>query len=109
MSAMAAIVPFTDNFSDLSNSEGSQFEFHCERYGNGYRSPYVPDVKEKGRGILRAASNLMGGKLTQLSGAAETLSWNRGTNSKAKDKALADAVESVRDQFKQCRGCGNWV
>jgi membrane protease subunit (stomatin/prohibitin family) len=106
---MAAIVPFTDNYSDLSNYEGYQFEFHCERCGNGYRSPYMPDVKEKGRGFLRAAGNLVGGRLQQLSGAAETLNYNRGTNSKAKDKALAEAVEAVRDQFKQCRACGNWV
>jgi ribosomal protein L32 len=41
--------------------------------------------------------------------AAQTLSWDRGTNSKAKDKALTAAVEVVRPKFKQCRGCGNWV
>ena len=106
---MSEIVPFTDNFSDLSNLEGYQFEFHCERCGNGYRSPYVKNIKEQGKGFLRAANSLLGGKLNQISGAAETLSYDRGTNSKQKDKALADAVEAVKDQFKQCRGCGNWV
>ena len=109
MRPMSQIVPFTDNFSDLSNLEGYQFEFHCERCGNGYRSPYVKNIKEQGRGFLRAANSLLGGKLNQISGAAETLSYDRGTNSKQKDKALADAVEAVKDQFKQCRGCGNWV
>lgn len=106
---MAGIVPFTDNFDDLSNFEGYQFEFKCERCGNGYRSPYVPDVKEKGRGLLRAAGGLLGGGLDRLSDAADSMQWNRGTNSKAKDKALADAVEAVRGEFKQCRGCGDWV
>lgn len=106
---MGNIVPFTDNFQDLSNQQGYQFEFHCERCGNGYRSPFVKDVKEQGRGFLRAAGGLLGGRVTDLSRAADTLSWNRGTNSKEKDKALADAVEAVKDQFKQCRGCGNWV
>lgn len=33
---------------------------------------------------------------------------NRGTNSATKDKALGQAVEEIRDRFKQCRGCGNW-
>lgn len=107
---MAGIVPFTDNFDDLSNLEGYQFEFRCERCGNGYRSPYVADVKEKGRGLLRAAGNLFQSSgLDRLSDAADSMQWNRSTNSKAKDKALADAVEAVRDEFKQCRGCGDWV
>jgi hypothetical protein len=106
---MGDIVPFTDNFSDLSNLEGFQFEFNCERCGNGYRSPYQPNVKEKGKGVLRAAGGMFGGKLSSLSHAAETLSYDRGTNSKAKDDALRKAVDAVRDQFMQCRACGNWV
>jgi len=91
---MAGIVPFTDNFDDLSNMEGYQFEFRCERCGNGYRSPYVPDVKEKGRGLLRAAGSLFGGAAESLSNAADRLNYDRGTNSKAKD-ALADAVAAA--------------
>lgn len=106
---MSGIVPFTDNFNDLSNQEGYQFEFMCERCGNGYRSPFVPDLKEKGRGLLRAAGDIFGGQVGRLGNAADSLSWNRGTNSKAKDKALAEAVEAVKDEFVQCRGCGNWV
>ncbi len=58
---MSEIVPFTDNFSDLSNQQGYQFEFHCERCGNGYRSPFQNNVKEQGRGFLRAANSLLGG------------------------------------------------
>lgn len=106
---MSKIVPFTDNFRDLSNYEGYQFEFVCERCGNGYRSPYIKDIKETGRGLLRSAGSLLGGRMAQLSNAAEQLSYDRGTNSKAKDKALGEAVELVRDEFKQCRGCGDWV
>jgi hypothetical protein len=30
---MSEHVPFTDNFSDLSNADGYQFEFRCERCG----------------------------------------------------------------------------
>ena len=107
---MAEIVAFTDNIRDLSNQEGYQFEFVCERCGNGYRSPYQADVKEKGRGLLRAATSLLGDRvesLGKLNNAAATL--DRGTNSAQKDKAMKSAVEAVKDQFKQCRNCGNWV
>jgi hypothetical protein len=109
---MADIVGFTDNIRDLSNAEGYQFEFVCERCGNGYRSPYVTNVKERGRGLLRAATSMFGDRvesLGKLSNAAESLQYDRGTNSPQKDKAMQQAVEAVKDQFKQCRGCGNWV
>lgn len=106
--AVTDLVPFTDNFSDLSNTEGYQFEFFCERCGNGYRSEFQADVVERGKGLLRAASGLFGGRFQDLAGAADSV-MDRGTNSPAKDKALRAAVESVRDEFRQCRGCGNWV
>jgi hypothetical protein len=108
MCAVADIVPFTDNIQDLSNTEGYQFEFFCERCGNGYRSPFARNVMEQGRGLLRAASGLFGGKLDGLVGAADDV-MDRGTNSPAKDKALAEAVEAVKEHFHQCRSCGNWV
>lgn len=106
---MAEIVRFTDNIRDLSNERGYQFEFVCERCGNGYRSPYMEDLAAKGRGLLRGAGSLFGGKVADLSYAAESFQWDRGTNSKAKDRAMATAMESVQQEFSQCRGCGNWV
>lgn len=106
---MADIVRFTDNIRDLSNERGYQFEFVCERCGNGYRSSYTEDIGARGRGLLRSAGSLLGGKVADLSHAAEAFQWDRGTNSKAKDKAMTTAMESVRQEFSQCRGCGNWV
>jgi hypothetical protein len=106
---MGGPVYFTDNFRDLSNGEGFQFEFFCERCGNGYRSEYVADVMERGRGLLRSAGSLLGGRAADLSHAASQFQWDRGTNSKAKDRALADAVTACKDEFRQCRGCSNWV
>ena len=109
---MTDIVAFTDNIRDLSNWEGYQFEFVCERCGNGYRGPYVKDIKEKGRGFLRAANSLLGDRLESLnkmSNAAETISYDRGTNSPQKNKAMEQSVKAVREKFQQCRGCGNWV
>jgi hypothetical protein len=106
---MADMVPFTDNYSDLSNLEGYQFEFHCERCGNGYRSPFQRNVKESGKGVLRGLGSMFGGKLQELSGSVEAMDVNRATNSAAKDRALREAVAYVSPQFAQCRGCGNWV
>ena len=105
---MSAIIPFTDNYRDLSNERGYQFEFVCERCGNGYRSPFQTDKVEMGKGLLRGLGRLTGGKIMELGNATDTI-LNRSTNSPAKDKALGEAGEVVRDQFKQCRGCGNWV
>jgi DNA-directed RNA polymerase subunit M/transcription elongation factor TFIIS len=106
---MGQIVAFTDNINDLSNEGGFQFEFVCERCGNGYRSPYMVNNKERGRGLLRSAGSLFGGKLAEISGAAEQIGFDRASNSAAKDKAMKTAVEAVRDEFRQCRNCGNWV
>jgi hypothetical protein len=106
---VANLVPFTDNFHDLSNMEGYQFEFYCERCGNGYRSAYVRDKVEMGRGMLRAVGSLFGGKLEELSNSAQQWRYDRATNSSAKDKALSQAVEEVADRFRQCRGCGDWM
>jgi hypothetical protein len=105
---VSTLVPFTDNYSDLSNTEGYQFEFFCERCGNGYRSPFEADLMERGRGLLRSAGGLFGGALSNITNAADS-ALDRGTNSAAKDKALAEAVEAVRPHFNQCRACGNWV
>jgi len=41
---MAALIPFTSNYTDVSTYEGYQFEFHCQRCGNGYRSAFRHSV-----------------------------------------------------------------
>ena len=41
---MAKMVPFTDNYQDHSTREGYQFEFFCERCGNGYSSTFKHSV-----------------------------------------------------------------
>jgi len=43
MDSADGLIAFTDNFSDLSNQDGYQFEFRCERCGNGHRSPFQRD------------------------------------------------------------------
>lgn len=106
---MADSVPFTDNFADLSNAQGYQFEFRCERCGNGYRSAFQRDTMETGRSVLRTVGSLFGGKLQELSNSAEQWRYNQATNSPAKDKALKAAVAEITPSFSQCRGCGDWM
>ncbi|MCA1839631.1 MAG: zinc ribbon domain-containing protein [Actinomycetota bacterium] len=105
---MSQIIPFTDNYRDLSNDRGYQFEFVCERCGNGYRSPFKSDMVKTGKGLLKGLGRLAGGTLAELGNAADEM-IDRSTNSSAKDKALEEAVAAVADQFHQCRNCGNWV
>jgi hypothetical protein len=33
------MVPFTNNYTDMSTREGYQFEFHCMRCGNAMPRP----------------------------------------------------------------------
>lgn len=106
---MAGEFAFTDNVRDLSNGDGYQFEFVCERCGNGYRSAFVRDKGEMGRGLLRGVGGLFGGRMQQMSNFANDMSWNRGTNSPAKDRAMRSAVDEIAPKFTQCHGCGDWV
>lgn len=110
VAAMSELVPFTDNVNDLSNQDGYQFEFRCERCGNGYRSPFQRDTVATGGRFLRGIGSLSGRwGLADKLGHASTELYDRVTGSAAKDKALASAVEAVRPHFVQCRGCGDWV
>ena len=107
--AVADSVPFTDNFSDLSNAQGYQFEFRCERCGNGFRSAFQRDNVETGRSVLRAVGSFFGGTLRDLSNSADQWRYDRATNSAAKDRALDTAVKEISPNFRQCRGCGDWM
>lgn len=105
---MTTHVPFTDNFTDLSNTDGYQFEFRCERCGNGYRSAFRRDHRAAGQRLARGLGNLFGGALSDLTSAADRL-LDRGTNSPAKDEALRAATAEIGPLFEQCRGCSDWV
>jgi hypothetical protein len=53
---MAALIPFTSNYTDVSTYEGYQFEFCCQRCGNGYRSMFRHSVT----GLLRLRCSVPG-------------------------------------------------
>jgi hypothetical protein len=111
LSRMAAPVPFTGNVMDLSNDNGFQWEFRCNRCGNGFRSPFQQNLASRGKGVLRMAGEWFGGKLETFSRGVED--FNRhgywAEESATKDKAFTAAVEAVRPNFRQCRGCGDWA
>lgn len=108
---MVAPVPFTGNVRDLCNENGFQWEFSCDRCGNGFQSPFAQNVASRGRGALRMAGQWFGGKLQTFSSGVEQFNnygyW--GEQSATKDQFFAKAVETVRPNFAQCRGCGSWV
>lgn len=106
--AMPTNIPFTSNYHDLSNTDGYQFEFHCDRCGNGYRSAYQRNVAATGQRVAQGRGNLFGGRFYGVTSAADRL-LDRSTNSEAKDRALNKAVTEISPHFHQCRGCGDWV
>src|SRR5262249_23030416 len=100
---MAGMVFFTDNYQDRSTRDGYQFEFYCERCGNGYSSSFHRSLSGFG--------DLLGGEIGQK---AAEVGWDSqwltdGTRGVGRDKALAAAVDEVKQYFKQCHRCGQWV
>ena len=104
---MPTPVPFTDNYTDHSTEAGYQFEFFCERCGNGYKSGFNASAVGIGGKVLRGLGGLLGGKLSNASYGADQM--RDLTESQAKDKALTAAVQEVAPLFNQCHKCGQWV
>jgi hypothetical protein len=104
---VAVPVPFTDNYTDHSTEAGYQFEFFCERCGNGYKSGFQASALGIGTKVMRGLGGLLGGRMSQAGYAGDEI--KDLTESQAKDKALREAVENVSPFFKQCHRCGNWV
>ena len=101
-----AMVQFTRNYTDHSNDQGFQFEFHCDKCGNGYRSLFVASKVGMAASFLRAASSLLGG----LSGAASAGEHMKDAlRGRAWDDAFNAAVVEGKQHFKQCTRCGKWV
>lgn len=104
---MAVPVPFTDNYSDHSTEAGYQFEFFCERCGNGYKSGFQASALGIGTKVARGLGGIFGGALGNVGYAGSEA--KDLTESQAKDKALREAVEEMKPYFLQCHRCGNWV
>jgi hypothetical protein len=108
---MAALIPFTSNYTDVSTYEGYQFEFHCQRCGNGYRSAFRHSVTGFGGRLAALGGGIVGGEIgSRVQEVGLLAQWDRSsTRGSTNDKRLLEASEDVAGHFVQCRGCAEWV
>ena len=104
---MAGFTPFTDNYSDLSDNHGYQFEFRCDICGSGYRSEFKRSALGTAGSLLSGASSIVGGIFGTASNAASHAKdiADRG----ARDDALKAAAEEIMPLFTRCPRSSNWV
>jgi hypothetical protein len=99
---------FTRNYKDHSNDTGYQFEFDCDKCGNGYRSSFQASALGVGSKIAKGLGSLFGGsKLWGAGVAADHL--KDGLRGSGWDDAFKKAIEEIKPKFHQCTRCGNWV
>lgn len=102
-----ALIKFTRNYDELSNDNGFQFKFYCDRCGNGYESLFEASATGIASQALDAAANIFGGFLggaANVGHLVQSAAWG-----KAHDAALQHAIDEVKPYFRQCKRCGKWV
>lgn len=104
---MSDPIEFTRNYSDQSTDHGFQFEFQCDRCGNGYRTSFKPFALGAVNGALDTASSLLGG----LFGSAANVSGRvtEARRERAREEAFIEAVGQIKPSFRQCPRCSSWV
>jgi hypothetical protein len=104
---MAGFTPFTNNYTDLSDENGYQFEFKCDICSSGYRSEFIRSNLGTVGNILSGASSLVGGFFGSAANAADRVKdiTDRG----ARDEALQKASNGIMGLFTRCPRCNNWV
>src|SRR4051812_40083847 len=103
-----ALIEFVANYSDRSNDQGFQFEFHCDKCNNGYMSTFVANKMGMATGFLRAASSLFGSSALNNAAAAGQYAKD-SMRGKARDDAVAVGGAEGEQHFKKCSRCGKWV
>ncbi|MBL8149911.1 MAG: zinc ribbon domain-containing protein [Blastocatellia bacterium] len=101
------MIRFTANHDDISNSNGFQFKFYCDKCHNGYQTRFQPMTGNTVSGILRSAESFLGGIFGQAANSIDRLQDT--FKSSAHDTAFGNAVEEAQQYFKQCTRCGKWV
>jgi hypothetical protein len=97
---------FTKNYRDHSNDHGYQFEFFCDKCGNGFRSTFQTSSLGLAASVIKAAGSFFGGSLYRAGRGAEQL--KDALRGPAWDGAFKEAVEECRPKFRQCTLCGGW-
>ena len=102
-----ALIQFTKNHSDHSTDKGYQFEFFCDRCGNGFMSEFKASVAGLATSALRTAGSIFGGILGQAG--SSTYEIERAVRGPGHDRAFRDAVEESKPNFRLCPKCAKWV
>ena len=102
-----ALIQFTRNHTDHSTDKGYQFEFFCDRCGNGFMSEFKPSAAGYATSFLRAAGDVFGGVFGQAS--AGSYEIERAIQGPGHDRAFREAVEETKPNFRQCPKCAHWV
>jgi hypothetical protein len=98
---------FTRNYRDHSSDTGYQFEFFCDKCGNGRRSTFQTSGMGLASSLLKAAGSIFGGGLSSAGwGADHVKDALRGP---AWDGAFKSAIEECKPSFRQCTRCGIWA
>lgn len=98
---------FTKNYRDHSNDNGYQFEFFCDKCGNGFRSSFKTSAMGVAASVLKAAGAIFGGSVRGAGWGADHL--KDAFRGPAWDSAFKEAIDECRPKFRQCTLCGNWV
>jgi len=101
------LIQFTKNHSDHSTDKGYQFEFFCDRCGNGFMSEFKASVTGLATGALRTVGDLFGGVFDRVG--HSTYEIERAIRGPGHDKAFQTAVEEAKPNFRQCPKCAKWV
>ena len=105
--ARMGTIDFVRNFTDRSNTSGYQFEFHCDKCGNGHLSTFKTSGVGVASSLLKAAGSFFGGTLQQAAYAGDHVKDAlRGGDW---DSAYKEAVGTGKSYFKHCTRCGHWV
>ena len=90
-----AMIQFTKNYTDRSNDTGFQFEFFCDKCGNGFISRFQNSTLGVASKLLKAAGSIFGGVLGQAAYAGDHV--KDALRGKAWDDAfaVAEAADDV--------------
>jgi hypothetical protein len=102
-----SLIQFTRNHTDHSTDKGYQFDFFCDRCGNGFMSEFKASTMGTATSMLRAAGDVFGGIFGQAS--ASTYEIERAVRGPAHDKAFRDSIEEMKPNFRQCPKCTHWA
>ncbi|HEY0251668.1 MAG TPA: zinc ribbon domain-containing protein [Kofleriaceae bacterium] len=101
-------IAFTRNYTDHSSDTGFQFEFHCDKCGNGYRSSFHANALGVGAKLAKGLGSLFGGGSLWAAGQAGEY-MKDGLRGPAWDNAFKAAIEEIKPKFHQCTRCGIWT